>query len=64
MISPRLNMRFHPLLMILLALFMLTVQGCGGGGGSGTVTSADPTGYYNVHKFEDTHNNLAAIAAD
>jgi len=51
MISPRLNMRFNPLLMILLALFMLTVQGCfhsGGGGGSDTVTNANPTGYYNV----------------
>jgi len=49
MISPRLNMRFNSLLMILLALFsMLTVQGCGGGGGNDTVTNADPTGYYNV----------------
>jgi len=34
--------------MMLLALFMLTVQGCGGGGGSDAVTSVDPTGYYNV----------------
>ncbi len=50
MISPRLNIRFNPLLMMLLALFMLTVQGCfhSGGGGGGTVTNADPTGYYNV----------------
>jgi len=45
------SLRFTPLLVIFLALFILSVQGCfhsSSGGGGGSVTSnANPAGYYN-----------------
>ncbi len=52
MTTHRLKMPFKPLLMIILALFALTVQGCfhssSSGGVVGITPDADPTGYYDV----------------
>jgi len=64
MISHRLKMYFNP---IILVLFFLTIQGCGGGSGGGNdrgISNADPTGYYtnngfvNVKAADDTTQRL------
>jgi len=57
MISHCPNIRFNPLLIIVLALLVLIMQGCfhnsSGGGSIGVTPNADPTGYYTDNGFVD-----------
>jgi len=59
MISHRLKMYFNP---IILVLFFLTIQGCGGGSGGGNdggTSNADPSGYYTDSGFATVDDGAA-----